>query len=75
MVCIGYQKVCNMIPKIWIIECLKMYKISDKVINFTKAMNNWRVKLAAGGQTMSEVKIKKASSRVIHSCHCYLLKE
>ena len=28
-----------MVPKTWIIECLKVYKISDKIINFiTNAM-------------------------------------
>ena len=39
-------------------EHLKMYKISDKVINFiTKAMENCRVELAAGGQMLTEIKI------------------
>ena len=45
-----------MIPKARIIECLKMYKISDKVVNFIlKAMKNWRVELAIRGPTVAEV--------------------
>ena len=33
--------------KIWMIECLKMYKISDKIINFpTNPKKNWKVELA-----------------------------
>ena len=39
--------VYDMVLQIWIIECLKMYKISGKLIS--KAMKNWKVKLTAGG--------------------------
>ena len=28
----------DMAPQTWIIDCPKMYKISDKIINFKKAM-------------------------------------
>ena len=47
---IDYQKVYNMVLQSWIIDCLKMYRISDKVIKFTQeAMKSskmeklWRV--------------------------------
>ena len=44
----------------WIIEYLKMYKISDKIINFiTKVMESWRVKLIVRTQTLEEVKIQR----------------
>ena len=37
---------------------IKMYKISDKVINFiTKAMEKCKVEFAAGRKTVAEVKI------------------
>ena len=37
----------------------RMYKISEQVINsITKAMESWKVELAAGGQTCAEVKIQ-----------------
>ena len=33
----------DMAPQMWIIECLKMYKTSDKIIKFiTNAIENWR---------------------------------
>ena len=35
-----------------------MYKISDKIITFiTNTMENWKVELIVGGQTLAEVKI------------------
>ena len=47
-------------PDTWIIKCLKMDKISNKVIIFiSKFMKSWKVKLAAGGPTLEEVKIPR----------------
>ena len=44
----------------WIINCLKMYKISDEAINFIgKAMKTWRVELIAGGRSLVEAKIQR----------------
>ena len=35
------KKAYDMVPQTWIIECLKMYKISTKIINFiTNATEN-----------------------------------
>ena len=31
---IDYRNVYDMVPQPWILECLKMYKISDKIIKF-----------------------------------------
>ena len=36
MALIDYKKAYDMIPQSWIINCLKMYQISDEVINFIK---------------------------------------
>ena len=48
-----------MVPQTWIIKCLKILKIADRVINFiTKAMENQKMKLATGGQTLAEVKLQ-----------------
>ena len=45
---IDYKMEYDMVPQIWIINCLKMYKISDEVINFIeKTMKTWRVDLTA----------------------------
>ena len=44
----------------WIIDCLKMYKISHKVIKFIEnTLKNWRVKLTVGEKILAEVKIQR----------------
>ena len=49
-----------MVPQSWILHCLKMYKISHKIINFIeKNMNHWRVELTAGGKSLAETKIQR----------------
>ena len=49
-----------MVPHSWIINRLKMYKISDEVINFIdKTMKTWRVKLTAGGRRLAQAKIQR----------------
>ena len=60
MAWIDYRKAYDMVPHTWILECLKMYKISNNIINFIeKAMENWRVQLKAGKQSLAEVKIQR----------------
>ena len=57
---IDYEKAYDMIPQIWIINCLKMYKISHEVINFIeKTRKTWKVELTAGGRSLAEAKIQK----------------
>ena len=60
MAWIDYKKASDMVPQSWIINCFKMYKISDKVINFIEEITKtWRVELTAGGRRIDETKIKK----------------
>ena len=60
MVWIDYKKIYDMVPQSWIIHCLKMYKISHKVINFIeKTMQTCRVELTAGGRRITETKIQR----------------
>ena len=48
----------HMVPQSWIINCLKMYKISYEVINFIeKTMKTWSVELTAGRRILAEDKI------------------
>ena len=55
---IDYKMAYDVVPQSWIINCLKMYKISHEVINFIeKTMKNWRVELRAGGRKIAETKI------------------
>ena len=47
-----------MVLQSWIIDSLKMYEISDKVIKFSmEAMKNWKVELT-GERTLAEVNIQ-----------------
>ena len=60
MAWIDYKKTYDMVPQSWIINCLKMYKISHEIINFIeKTMKNWRVELTAGEKSLAETKIQK----------------
>ena len=60
MAWIDYKKAYDMVPQRWIINCHKMNKISDEVINFIeKTMKTWRVELTAGGRSLAEAKIQR----------------
>ncbi len=60
MAWIDFKKAYDMVPQSWIINCLKMYKISHEVINFIEqTMKTWRVKLTAGGKGLAETKIQR----------------
>ena len=51
-----------MILQTFMIECLKMYKISNKINNFiTNTVENWRVELTGRKQTPEEVKIQRCT--------------
>ena len=60
MVWIDYRKAYNMVPQSWIIDSLKLYKVSDENIKFiVKTMKNWKMKLTAGGKCLAEGKIQR----------------
>ena len=60
MAWIDYKKVYDMVLQSWIINCLKMYKISHEVINFIeKTIKTWRVELTTGGKSLAETKIQR----------------
>ena len=60
MVWIDYKKAYDMVPHSWMINSLKMYKISDEVINFIdKTMKSWRVELTTGRRRLAEAKIQR----------------
>ena len=59
MTWIDNKKVYDMDLQTYTIDCLKIYKISDKVIKFiTEDKTSWKVELAARGKTLAEVKIQ-----------------
>ena len=50
----------DIVPHGWIINSLKMYKISDEDIKFIdKTMKTWRVERTAGGKRLAEVKTQR----------------
>ena len=60
MAWIDYKKAYDVVPQNRIISCLKVYKISNEVINFIKkTMKTWRVELTAGGRSLAEIKIQR----------------
>ena len=60
MAWIDYKKANDMVTQSWIINCLKMYKMSDEVINFIeKTMKTWREELTAGGRTLAVTNIQR----------------
>ena len=60
MAWIDYKKAYDVVPHSWIVNSLKMYKISDEVINFiNKTMKTWRVELTAEGRRFAEAKIQR----------------
>ena len=65
MAWINYKKAYDMVPQSWIINCLKMYKISHEILNFSekKNMKNWRVELTAGEKSLAETKIQRGIFR------------
>ena len=61
---IDFKKTYDMVPQSWIINCFKMYKIPDEVINFIeKTMKTCKVELTAGGRSLAEAKIQRGISQ------------
>ena len=60
MAWVDCKKVYDMVPQSGTLHCLRMYKISDQVIQFIeKTMQTVRIKLTAGGKIFAEVKIQR----------------
>ena len=60
MAWIDYKKAYNMVQQSLIINCLKMYKISNEVTNFIKkTLKTWRMELTAGEKSLVETKIQR----------------
>ena len=64
MTWIDYKKIYDMVAQSWIINCLKMYKISHEVINFIeKTTKTWRGELEARRKSLAEAKIHRGISQ------------
>ena len=65
MAWIDYKKAYDMVQQNWI-NCLKMYKISDEVINFIKkTMKTWKVELIVGDRNLTEAKVQRGISLLL----------
>ena len=54
------EKAYDIVPQSGTINCLKMYKISNEVINFIeKTVKIWKVELTAGGRRLAEAKVQR----------------
>ena len=57
---IDYKKDYDMVPHTWILQCLKIIKVTDNTRNVTKkSMKNWQVELTSGEETLDQVKINR----------------
>ncbi|MEM7375718.1 MAG: reverse transcriptase family protein [Bacteroidota bacterium] len=57
---IDYKKAYDMVPHSWILEMLDMVGIAQNVTNLVRSsMEDWRVVLTAGGQTLGDVNINR----------------
>ena len=60
MASIDYIKAYDTVRQSWIVNCQKVYNISDKFINFIReTMKNLKIELTVGGKTLAEVKIQR----------------
>ena len=66
MVWIDFKKADDIVPQSWIIDCLKMYVISNEDIKFIENnIKNWRVELKTGRKSLTEVKIQSKYSLIV----------
>ena len=60
MAWIDYKKAYDMVLQSWMLNWLKIYKISHGVMNFIdKTMQSWRVELTGGGRSLAEAMIQR----------------
>lgn len=56
MCSIDYKKAFDSVPHTWIIEYLKLYKVSNTIVSFTEcSMKNWITKLTIKGTNLGQV--------------------
>ena len=60
MAWVDYKNAYDMVPHSWIIACLRLYRVSDNVVNFKeRSMTNWKVQLTSCGETLGLVNIRR----------------
>ena len=57
---IDYQKAYDNVAHSWVLECLSMLGIDEKVTSFSKnTMKSWEVELKCGNESLGNVKIRR----------------
>ena len=60
MAWIDYKKAYDMVPHIWISECLETFGIANNVQDFlNNSIKSWKLELNVSGKTLGEVDIRK----------------
>ena len=60
MAWIDYKKAYDMVPHSWIVECLELYGISNRIISFLeRSMTNWRVQLTSCRESLGTVNVRR----------------
>lgn len=60
MAWIDYKKAYDMVPHSWIVECLELYGISNRIVSFLeRSMTNWRVQLTSCGESLGTVNVRR----------------
>ena len=60
MAWVDYKKAYDMVPHSWILECMRLYGVSDSVTNFLKrSMSKWMVQLTSCGEILGTVNIRR----------------
>ena len=57
MACIDYKKAYDMVPHLWIIDCLEKIGINEKIRRLlAESMKSWRLELISGANTTKRTK-------------------
>ena len=60
MAWIDYKKAYEMVPYLWIIECLDLFGVAENIKSLlVNSMEKWRVMLCSGNSELGEVEIKR----------------
>ena len=65
MAWIDYKKYYDMVPHLWIIECLDLFGVAENIKSLlVNNMEKWKVMLCSGNSDLGEVEIKLKLSEV-----------
>jgi len=60
MAWIDYRKAYDSVPHSWIMRCLQLYKVDQKIYRFiTASMEYWQIRLTCGKEEIGDVKIRR----------------